>query len=173
MVMPIVRRLRLQRTANETSSDGKGVLHGGIACRRIADRDWGEHQNERRVMRADKHFTYKGSGVDVAPATKPCGCSRKRLRSITIRSCSKASAASAAHAVVPPIKDAVLVAGTDGAGNQGDPRPRDGRVRHDRSIARRDAMTPVNDQSRPAALSLLVPISFSTTSSWAGSSLRR
>jgi phosphoribosylformylglycinamidine cyclo-ligase len=69
-------------------------------------------------MAADKHFTYKGSGVDVAAGNEAVRLLKERLRSIHHPLVLEGIGGFGGLMRVPPIKDAVLVAGTDGAGTK-------------------------------------------------------
>jgi phosphoribosylformylglycinamidine cyclo-ligase len=69
-------------------------------------------------MTADKHFTYKGSGVDVAAGNEAVRLLKERLRSIHHPLVLEGIGGFGGLMRVPPIKDAVLVAGTDGAGTK-------------------------------------------------------
>ena len=69
-------------------------------------------------MAADKHFTYKGSGVDVVAGNEAVRLLKERLRSIHHPLVLEGIGGFGGLMRVPPIKDAVLVAGTDGAGTK-------------------------------------------------------
>ena len=70
-------------------------------------------------MAADKHFTYKDAGVDVAAGNEAVRLLKERLTVDPPSSGARAaSAASAGSSRLPPVNDPVLVAGTDGAGTK-------------------------------------------------------
>ena len=69
-------------------------------------------------MVADKDFTYKDSGVDVDAGNEAVRLFRERLRSIHHPLVLEGIGGFGGLMRVPPIKDAVLVAGTDGAGTK-------------------------------------------------------
>ena len=69
-------------------------------------------------MAADKHFTYKDSGVDVAAGNEAVRLLKERLKSIHHPLVLEGIGGFGGLMRVPPIKDAVLVAGTDGAGTK-------------------------------------------------------
>ncbi len=69
-------------------------------------------------MVADKDFTYKDAGVDVAAGNEAVRLFRDRLRSIHHPLVLEGIGGFGGIMRVPPIKDAVLVAGTDGAGTK-------------------------------------------------------
>ena len=69
-------------------------------------------------MAADKHFTYKDAGVDVAAGNEAVRLFKERLRSIHHPLVLEGIGGFGGLMRVPPIKDAVLVAGTDGAGTK-------------------------------------------------------
>jgi phosphoribosylformylglycinamidine cyclo-ligase len=69
-------------------------------------------------MAADKHFTYKDAGVDVAAGNEAVRLLKERLKSIHHPLVLEGIGGFGGLMRVPPIKDAVLVAGTDGAGTK-------------------------------------------------------
>jgi phosphoribosylformylglycinamidine cyclo-ligase len=69
-------------------------------------------------MAADGHFTYKDSGVDVAAGNEAVRLLKERLRSIHHPLVLEGIGGFGGLMRMPPIKDAVLVAGTDGAGTK-------------------------------------------------------
>ena len=69
-------------------------------------------------MVADGHFTYKQSGVDVAAGNEAVRLLKERLRSVRHPLVLEGIGGFAGLLRVPPVSDAVLVAGTDGAGTK-------------------------------------------------------
>ena len=69
-------------------------------------------------MAADKHFTYRDAGVDVAAGNEAVRLLKERLKSIHHPLVLEGIGGFGGLMRVPPIKDAVLVAGTDGAGTK-------------------------------------------------------
>ena len=69
-------------------------------------------------MVTDKDFTYKDAGVDVAAGNEAVRLFRERLRSVHHPLVLEGIGGFGGIMRVPPIKDAVLVAGTDGAGTK-------------------------------------------------------
>jgi phosphoribosylformylglycinamidine cyclo-ligase len=69
-------------------------------------------------MVADRHFTYKQSGVNVAAGNEAVRLLKERLRSVHHPLVLEGIGGFAGLLRVPPVSDAVLVAGTDGAGTK-------------------------------------------------------
>ncbi len=69
-------------------------------------------------MTDDSEFTYKDSGVDVAAGNEAVRLMKERLKSIHHPLVLEGIGGFGGMMRVPPIKDAVLVAGTDGAGTK-------------------------------------------------------
>ena len=69
-------------------------------------------------MVADKDFTYRDAGVDVAAGNEAVRLFRERLRSVHHPLVLEGIGGFGGLMRMPPIKDAVLVAGTDGAGTK-------------------------------------------------------
>ena len=69
-------------------------------------------------MAADKHFTYKDAGVDVDAGNEAVRLLKERLKSIHHPLVLEGIGGFGGLMRVPPINDAVLVAGTDGAGTK-------------------------------------------------------
>ena len=69
-------------------------------------------------MAADKHFSYKDAGVDVDAGNEAVRLLKERLKSIHHPLVLEGIGGFGGLMRVPPINDAVLVAGTDGAGTK-------------------------------------------------------